>query len=148
MNKQLLEQSKYTSRVRFYFHHYPLESLHPGTGDIHMATAAISNQSFEQFWAVHDMIFEQRAEGYIVKLSDMEKFVTDQGLDLETYNSDMDSGKAYEIVRDDLVKGATIGINSTPSVLVCGKKLNNWGNLQDALDHYLGTGDTDTNTSD
>jgi protein-disulfide isomerase len=135
-------RSDYRNKVRVYFHHFPLENSHPGTTEIHVASAAVANQDYDAFWSLHDEIFSQAMHGKRMSRSALEKFVDEKlGLDMDRFESDMTANATKDFVQWDREQGVEIGIAGTPSVFVCGQYLVNRGALEDAIDSFLDASD-------
>jgi len=128
---------EYRDRVRVYFHHFPF------TGEtawkLHAATVAAYNQGMENFWAMHDYIFDGALDSIHYTPEDMREFAeTELGLDMTQYDADVADGSAvYGFLEWDKAQGQAAGVSGTPKVFVCGEMLGSWGELEDVVDDYL-----------
>jgi protein-disulfide isomerase len=128
----------FRNRVRLYFHHFPLESLHPGTAEIHVAAAAAAQQGFESFWALHDRIFQRAAEGEPMSREQVEAFLEqERKLDMEAFQQAMLSDETRDFVQWDKQQAVMAGAAGTPSVFVCGEKVYFWSLFEQAVDSAL-----------
>lgn len=78
-------------------------------------------QSPEDFWAMHDWLFENQRElsntgGF--SNARLESFATGIGLDLEAFQTCMADESLQQRLEDDLAFGREAGVGSTPSFLV------------------------------
>lgn len=124
------------SYVRLYFHHFPLESLHPGSAEIHVAAAAAAEQGSEHFWALHDRIFQLAAEGRQMNREQVEAFL-ERGLDMDAFQQAMLSKPTRNFVQWDKQQALLAGATGTPAVFVCGDKVYFWALFEQAVDDAL-----------
>ena len=72
-----------------------------------------------------DLLFEKQAEWS--KLQDTKKYFTDLAqsleLDIEKFKSDLESKTTKDNVQNDLTEGEKIGVNSTPTFFLNGRKV-------------------------
>ncbi len=131
-------RSDFRARVRFYFHHFPLESIHPGTTEIHVAAAAVAKQGYEYFWTLHDEIFARTDEGESMLAGDVVDFAQSElGLDRSRLERDMHSDATKNFVQWDKEQCRGAGAAGTPTVFVCGERLASWSSLEAVVDGYL-----------
>jgi predicted DsbA family dithiol-disulfide isomerase len=127
--------------VRLYFHHFPLESLHPGTTEIHVAAAAAANQGRAHFWALYDEIARRAYDDDQMGRGDVEAFLAKRsGFDMRQFRSDLDSDEMQDFVQWDLEQSEAAGAEGTPTVFVCGEPLPNRNDLESRIDELLGGG--------
>ncbi|MCP4600655.1 MAG: thioredoxin domain-containing protein [Proteobacteria bacterium] len=128
----------FQKRVRFYYHHYPLESLHKDAPEIHAIAIAVSNQSTEKFWVLHSQLFDWSTQGKNYDISDVLAFVeADLELDMEKIESDRNSKRTKAFLNWEIDQNKKAGAWGTPSVFVCGKALVDWRLLEEAIDYVL-----------
>lgn len=121
MLAQLVE--KYPDDVTVVYRHLPLNSIHPNAQKAAEASEAAGAQG--QFWAYHDALFATQgswsnlpadeAFDYFVGLAD--------GLDLDTeqFTQELADGTYEPYVTAVTAEAASLGINSTPSVIFNGQ---------------------------
>lgn len=77
----------------------------------------------DSFWAYHDKIFYSQTgenQGAFSK-ENLKKFAADLGLDTETFNECLDSGKHTITVQSETNAARSLGVQSTPSFLINGR---------------------------
>lgn len=109
----LIQQYVDSGRVKIVYKQFPLTQAHRFA----MPAAIASECAFRQdkFWEMHDKIFDNQNS-----LSDdvFTQFAEDIGLDLEKFNSCVESGSARSEVESDFSEGTRASISSTPSFIV------------------------------
>ncbi|MBL7051665.1 MAG: thioredoxin domain-containing protein [Nanoarchaeota archaeon] len=107
-----LIMEEYGDRVNLVFKNYPL-SFHANA----QAAAEASECAYDQglFWEYHDILFENQDlidADYIVSAAE------EIGLDMDTFNSCLESGEKTDLVTADMAAASSLGITGTPSFLV------------------------------
>lgn len=107
-----LIMEEYGDRVNLVFKNYPL-SFHANAQE----AAEASECAFDQglFWEYHDALFENQdsiSSEYFVTLAE------ELGLDMDTFNSCLESGEKTASVTEDMAAASSLGITGTPSFLV------------------------------
>jgi protein-disulfide isomerase len=77
------------------------------------------------FWEYHDYLFENHGgenQGAFNK-ENLKQFAVDLGLETETFNECLDSGKYVQTVQSETSAGQQIGVQSTPTFLVNGQPI-------------------------
>ncbi len=134
------ERPEYQSRVRLYYHHYPFGSNETSEGWLqHAASVAAGAQGMDHFWAIHDRIFNVEAEDPsppdgVKDLIDYAE--NDLGLDMDLFQGDLYSNDVANFLAWEKSQLNALDISSTPSVFICGEKIN-WGLLEYTIDSYL-----------
>jgi protein-disulfide isomerase len=128
---------EYQERVRLYFHHYPFSG--ETAWKLHAATVAAQNQGMENFWAMHDYIYDSALESIHRTPDDLRAFAEDElGLDMDQYDQDVaDDSPVYGFLEWDKAQGQSAGVSGTPKVFICGQMLSSWGKLETTVDGYL-----------
>jgi protein-disulfide isomerase len=107
--------------MKFVYRNFPLSDTHPHAFPAAVAAEAASRQG--AFWAMHDIIFENQEllEG---SLKDMPfvSFAQQLGLDIETFENDLEDPKLAEKVDDDFTSGVRSGVNGTPGFFINGER--------------------------
>ncbi len=123
--------------VRFYFQHYPLESLHPDAWDIHAMSVAVHNQDSTAFWRLHDTIYGASFKGSPMSLDEIETYIADElALDMERFQAGRTSDETLSFIAWSKARGKDAGVQGTPTVFVCGQKIS-WSKIEDEVDKYL-----------
>src|SRR5947209_14587104 len=101
--------------MRFVFRNFPLATAHPHAE--HAAEAAEAAGSQGQFWAMHDMLFENQDA---LDDEDLVRYAAALGLDESQFVTDL-AGRAYAArVREDFMGGVRSGVNGTPTFFING----------------------------
>ena len=125
----------YGDKVRVIFREFPL-TMHPFA--FTAACAAESAGLQDRFWPMHDQLFEHveewakdsppaGTEAPIEKLAVVRKtyikYATRAGVDLEQFYADFDSEKVTSRIKADQARGASLGVDQTPVLLLNGVKI-------------------------
>ncbi len=124
--------------VRFEFHHFPLQSIHPNALPAAEASECVVDANdAEAFWTYHDALFErQQAWGslgdpdtYFVRLAD------DLGLSTEGMATCLEERRYVDAIQEAYeIAGGVLGLRGTPSVFVNGYQIRNYPELSSYLD--------------
>ncbi len=112
---RIKEQYIRTGKVKFVYRDFPLP-IHPNAQKAAEAAECADDQG--QFWAYHDMLFENQQALGVAKLKE---YAQDLGLDMEEFNDCLDSGKFADEVNADLEDGADAGVSGTPAFFIEGE---------------------------
>jgi len=118
--KQVLQ--KYGTKVKLVVRDFPIESLH--TGATKLAEIARCAYEQNQYWAVHDWIFDHQSEiTGVLTSSEIEAIATTLGLDISKLNTCLSGTVARTVINRDYVDGYNLGISGTPAFFVNGTKI-------------------------
>ncbi len=140
LEDQVLKE--YGDRVRFVFKNYPLVSIHPWAEDGALASECAFQQGNDQFWAMYKGLFTK--QGDITKDNLKEKaaeIAKDGGIDVPKLQECLDGRKAADALKADTDEAAALGVNSTPTFFVNGRRLSGaqtYENFKQLLDQELG----------
>jgi protein-disulfide isomerase len=106
-----------TGKVKIVFKNFPLPSH-----DKAQKAAEAGECALEQgkFWEYKEKLFQNQQA---LSVDDLKKHAQDLGLNIEQFNSCLDSGKFAAEVGDDLKEGQAAGVSGTPTFLINGEKL-------------------------
>lgn len=124
---------EFGDQIRFEYKHFPLTRIHPRAFTAALAAECANDQG--KFWEYHDLLFGNQPN---FSSSDLESYALSLSLDMESFSACLDSRAKADIVRADIDEAESRGINSTPTFFVNGKKLNNWGLLEEEIKAALG----------
>jgi len=110
--EQILED--YDGQVKLVYRHFPL-SFHTNAQKAAEASECAGDQ--DNFWEMHDIIFENQSA---ITVSDLKGYATELGLNASTFNDCLDNGTHEQKVLDDFTEGTTVGVQGTPATFVNG----------------------------
>jgi hypothetical protein len=101
-------------KVRLFFKHLPLKSIHPWAEGAALATECAGDQSSDGFWKMYHAIFKGQRElnqdNLKAKVSELAKSA---GLDEAKFTQCYDGKTALPRIEKDLAEAAAVGANST-----------------------------------
>jgi protein-disulfide isomerase len=134
--------SAYPKEVRVVFKDFPLEPIHPWAKSASVAGRCVFRQNPNAFWDYHDWMFEHQgditAETLKTRVLD---FAKSKGLDPAAITTCMDGKEAVAAVENSQAQGRSLGINSTPTLFINGRKLVGqipWQQLRQIIDYEIG----------
>lgn len=102
-----------TGRVRYVFHDFPVDALHPAAIRAHEAGRCAADQG--RFWELHATLFSP-AGSHTPDL--LEKRAADAGLKMDAYRECVSTGRYNEAVKQAVKTGQALGIQGTPSFVI------------------------------
>jgi len=124
---QILEEQvmpAYEGKVRLFFKHLPLKSIHPWAEAAALATECASDQSSDGFWKMYHALFKGQRDLNPDNLkAKVTEFAKSAGLDEATFTQCYDGKTALPRVEKDLTEAAAVGANSTPTFFINGHRL-------------------------
>jgi protein-disulfide isomerase len=109
-----------TGKVNFVYRDFPIVSIHPNAVPAALASECADDQG--KFWEIHDMIFENQRTWQGMKPSEstnlFKEYAVEIGLNLDEFNSCVDSGKYLKEIQNDLDDGRVYGVTGTPGFFV------------------------------
>ncbi len=110
----------YPTQARFVYKQFPLTSIHPHA--MAASQAAIAARMQGKFWEMHELLFKnQRA----LQPDKLKEYAQELGLDVDKFESDMNSDAVKKEVQEDMRLARTVGVRGTPTIFVNGKLLRN-----------------------
>jgi protein-disulfide isomerase len=100
----------YVDDVRIVYKEFPLRTVHE----------AECAREQNRFWAYHDVLFESQK----IDKGSLKKHAQGLGLDMDAWNSCIDSGKAKAKISADLLEGQQRGVRGTPALFINGEQFN------------------------
>jgi protein-disulfide isomerase len=106
-------------KIRFVWKDFPLTQIHPQAFKAGEAAHCAGDQG--KYWELHDVLFNKQSE---LQVDDLKRHALELGLNTDAFNQCLDSSKYGERVRDGLAEGNQLGVNSTPTVFINGRRLS------------------------
>jgi protein-disulfide isomerase len=101
------------SDVRLVFRNFPLAQVHPHA--VAAAEAAEAAAAQGEFWAMHDLLFENQDA---LEPDDLLTYAKTIGLDVARFAEDLSRSTFAEKVQADFSSGVRSGVNGTPSFFI------------------------------
>lgn len=122
--QQVFEQ--YKDRIRFVYRHFPLTGLHPFAISAAEASECASDQ--QQFWEMHDALFQQQSNWTATQSLDQAKqniraIAQQLGLTMQSFDQCLSSRQKLSKVQEDMDAAIRFSVNSTPTFFINGKKV-------------------------
>jgi protein-disulfide isomerase len=131
--RQVLDS--YPREVRLCFKHFPLSGH---TNSRLAAEAAMAAHKQGKFWPYNDKVW---ANADTLTPAVLEKIAKEVGLDVARWRDDMNSDEIKAAVAQDKSDGTALGINSTPTIYINGRKYGGRHDIEsicDWIDEELG----------
>ena len=113
--EQVLEQ--YPEKVKVVYKNFPLSSHKYAR---QAAVAAIAADRQGKFWEFHDLLFKNYKQLSDQKIRDISVIL---GMDTERFRNDLKDPQIQEIIDQEISEATKLGVNSTPTVFINGKRL-------------------------
>jgi protein-disulfide isomerase len=133
---------EYGDKVRFVFKNYPLSSIHPWAEDAALASECAYQQGNEQFWTMYNGLFSKQSE---INKDNFRERVTaiaqDGGMDSTKLQQCLEARAAIDAVKADESEATALGVNSTPTFFVNGRRLSGaqtYESFKQLIDQELG----------
>ena len=110
--------AKYGDRVRIVWKDFPLTQIHPQAFKASEAGHCAAEQG--KFWQFHDAVY---ANQQAMEPEDLKRHAASVGVDAARFNACLDTSKHAEVVRNGVAEGTRLGINSTPTVFINGRRV-------------------------
>ncbi|MEZ5401097.1 MAG: thioredoxin domain-containing protein [Bryobacteraceae bacterium] len=132
LRKNLLKE--FPTQVRVYFKHFPLTQIHPWSEIAAHTGYCVAEQKAAAFWEYHDWAFEKQGEITLENFAArFGEFANAKGLDAAKALECASGPAARRKVALSLAEGKELGVNSTPTMFVNGRKIGGyvpWENLK------------------
>ena len=140
LEQQVLKD--YGDKVRFIYKNFPLSSIHPWAEDGAVASECGFQQGNDQFWAMYNGLFSKQGEITKDNLRDkVTEIAQGAGMDVAKFQECFDGKKTLDAVKADQSEGTALGVNSTPTFFVNGRRLSGAQtpeNFKQLIDQELG----------
>jgi len=112
-----------TQKITLVYRHFPLYQIHSNAFESAYAIEAAGRQG--KFFEMLDLAFDKQVD--LTRTTNTKTFFIDLakklGLDINQFQTDIDSKQVKDKVTNDLASGEKAGINATPTFFLNGKKL-------------------------
>lgn len=133
----------YKDRISFQFRHFPLVQIHANAMIASRAAEAAGKQN--KFWEMHDLLYTNQDNWAKSQNAStiFEDYATQLGLNVDQFKSDVAAQSTVDTINADVREGQKLNIDSTPSFVLNGQKLENlqpsYEGLSKAIDEALKT---------
>lgn len=121
----IIEQvkQKYGDNITFQFRSFPLTQIHKNAMTAHRAAEAANKQG--KFWEMYNLLYSQQQTWASASNAAriMEDFALQLSLNIDQFKRDLASETVNKIINADIAAGQQLGVNSTPTFFLNGKKL-------------------------
>jgi len=118
--KQVVDE--YEGKVAWVYRHFPIVELHKRAMKEAEATECAAELGGSQaFWKYLDGIFEKTNSNDSLDPGELPKIASEIGLDVETFNSCLESGKFVEKIEKSIQDGINAGARGTPYSVIVSK---------------------------
>jgi protein-disulfide isomerase len=142
----------FPTQVRLFLHDYPLEQIHPWARAAAVAGRCAMLQGEENYWKFHDWVFDQQqAIGAETLRGMLMNWAPANGIDALQLSRCLDSKETDVQVAKDIEEAKNLGINSTPTLFVNGRKLAGtagWEQLQKIIELEISYQEKNKNAGD
>jgi protein-disulfide isomerase len=116
-------KQEFGDRIRFVFYQFPLTQIHRNAAEA--ARAAIAARQQGKFWEMHDLLYATQKEwSELPTVGPIAAgFANQLRLDVGRFVRDMDSPQVAAQVVNDVRRGESLGVNSTPTLFINGQKV-------------------------
>jgi cyclophilin family peptidyl-prolyl cis-trans isomerase len=115
--------NEYPEDVRIVYRHFPLTSIHDKAALSSQAAEAAGKQ--DQFWEMHDLLFERQADWAGLSVDDFQAWLIERagelGLDTERFSTDLLSDEIVDYVQATWDRGLEMNLPGTPFLLIDGQ---------------------------
>lgn len=118
---------KYKDDIQFQFVNFPLTQIHPNAMLAHRSAEAAGNQG--KFWEMYNLLYQNQTSWTSLPSAQADtafrSYAESLGLDMTKFGTDQKSQATNSIINADIQKGKDLGVTSTPSFYIDGKKIEN-----------------------
>lgn len=127
--KQVIEE--YKEDIQFQFRNFPLQQIHPNARAAARAAEAAAKQG--KFWEMHDMLYEQQNSWNSSNSANtvFDSYALQLSLDTAKFKKDFASSEINDLITADFNEGTRLGVSSTPTFFLQGKKITNPSTLDE-----------------
>ena len=116
--KALAVAAQYPKDVRLVFKQFPLDFHSQAFA---AAEASLAAHAQGKFWPLHDKMFANYRQ---ISPANILKWAQESGIDMKTFQADLQAGKFRATVERETKEGMTAGVMGTPTFFINGKRYN------------------------
>ena len=109
---------EYEGRISYVVMNFPISNIHPFAQQAAEAAECAHDQG--EFWAYHDLLFQNQAA---LDVESLKTYAEGLGLEVEQFNTCLESGTKADLVLADFEDGVSYGVTGTPSFFINGQLL-------------------------
>jgi protein-disulfide isomerase len=132
----------YGDRVRFVFKNLPLKEIHPWAEGAALASECALRQGNDHFWTIYNGFFTQQKDITPSNVADKAVAMAEgTGMDAAALRACIEKQEALDAVQADLAEATEIGVTSTPTFIINGKRVSGaqtFESFKAILDQQLG----------
>lgn len=130
-------KEKYGDRLKFQFRNYPLSQIHPNA--IAAARAAEAADMQGKYWEMYNTLYANQQSWRAVGNAQptFEQYAKELKLDATKFKADYRSAAANDRIQADLKEGTKLGVDSTPTFFINGKKISTPSQTVDAFSKII-----------
>jgi protein-disulfide isomerase len=110
-----LLQEAYPEQIRLVYRDFPLSNIHANATPAAAAANCAGEQS--RYWEFSDLLFSM---SYNIDKPGYQAYADELGLDMDSFNQCLESGRYNDEVNADFEYAANLGVSSTPTFFVNG----------------------------
>jgi protein-disulfide isomerase len=124
-------EEEFGENIAIVYRHFPLSSIHPNAKAAAYAAEAAGKQG--KFWEMHDLIFANQSEWSDKKNVDeiFVRYAQILNLNIDQFKKDFLSKEIKQKIENSYKNALKLGLNSTPTFFLNGKKIANPRNYED-----------------
>jgi protein-disulfide isomerase len=111
--------SRYDGKIRLVHKDLPLESIHPQARQAAEAARCAYEQG--KFWEYHDKLYANSPKA---SADELKNYANEIGLNVDSFDRCVASGKYKAVVQQDLKEGAQLGLTGTPTIFINGREIS------------------------
>lgn len=128
--KRLMKQ--FYGELRFVFRNFPLQEVHQFAMMAALAAEAAALQN--QFWEMHDIIYENQDD---LDDNSLLHYAEVLNLDLQRFTNDLQNRDLLIKIERDFEGGVRSGVNATPTFFINGNRVNNYYDSYESLEYSI-----------
>lgn len=114
---------EYEGKIRWVYRHYPLSFHQNAQKQAEAAECIAELGGNDAFWNFSDTIFERTtSNGVGFALDALGPLAAELGVDQQTFQTCLDSGKYAKVVQESITQGSAAGVSGTPATFLIDQK--------------------------